>query len=100
LRPRNDQQIRGAHTDGLSALATDTMATAEPVHVNDTIAVVLMKRPSAAHVFVGRRMHCLGCDVAAFETLAEACAVYGLPVDDILAELDRPPDADRQENNR
>lgn len=74
------------------------MAIAEPIHASDTIATVLTKRRSAARVFLRRRMHCVGCDVAAFDTLAAACAVYGLSVDDILAELDRPHDADRPED--
>ena len=77
--------------------AEDTMAITEPVHASDTIATVLTKRASAARVFLNRRMHCIGCDVAGFETLGEACAVYGLSVEDILAELD---DAERQEETR
>jgi hybrid cluster-associated redox disulfide protein len=42
-------------------------------------------------------MHCVGCAIARFETLAEACAVYGVPVERLLDELrERAPEADRE----
>ena len=56
---------------------------------NDTVATTLVKRPGAAHLLVNHRMHCVGCPIAPFETLAEACAVYGLDIKDLLQELER-----------
>jgi len=42
-------------------------------------------------------MYCVGCAIARFETLAEACAVYGVPVEHILNELrEGSPEADRE----
>jgi hypothetical protein len=32
-------------------------------------------------------MHCLGCEIAPFETLEEACEIYGVWLRDLLAEL-------------
>jgi hypothetical protein len=32
-------------------------------------------------------MHCVGCAIAPFETLAEACEIYGISLGDLLAEL-------------
>ena len=52
-----------------------------------TVEEVIERWPAAARVFVTRRMHCVGCDVARFETLADACRVYGQPLDAVLAEL-------------
>jgi hybrid cluster-associated redox disulfide protein len=40
-------------------------------------------------------MHCAGCAIAPFETIGEACAIYGVSVKELLAALDRPPDAER-----
>ena len=52
-----------------------------------TVADVLHRRPLAARVLMNHRMHCLGCEIAPFETLAEACEIYGVAVRDLLAEL-------------
>jgi hybrid cluster-associated redox disulfide protein len=32
-------------------------------------------------------MHCVGCAIAAFETLAEVCLVYGVPLEQLLEDL-------------
>lgn len=54
----------------------------------DSIVEDLIARfPSAAVVFVRRRMACVGCDIARFESIAEVCATYHQPVDPFLAEL-------------
>ena len=58
-----------------------------PLTPKDTIAEFLATYPSAARVLVGHRMHCVGCDIAPFETIAEACIIYGVSVDDVFAEI-------------
>jgi hybrid cluster-associated redox disulfide protein len=62
--------------------------------VNKTMAEVMACCPAAARVLVRHRMHCVGCVFAPFETLAEACAAYGVSVERLLAEL---ADADHTE---
>lgn len=57
-------------------------------NATDTLATVLVKWPLAARVLVNHRMHCIGCPIAPFETLAEACAVYGIDVEQLLQELE------------
>jgi hybrid cluster-associated redox disulfide protein len=52
-----------------------------------TVAEVLRKCPMAARILVSRRMHCVGCAIAPFETLADACDIYGVSLHDLLAEL-------------
>ena len=69
----------------------------EPIRPDDTIATLLAKRPTAARVLVDQRMHCLGCAIAPFETLADACAIYGVPLAQLLIDLDRASDAERKE---
>lgn len=59
----------------------------EPLSPGTTVADALLKRPSAARILVNHRMHCVGCAIAPFETLEEACGVYGVSLRDLLAEL-------------
>jgi hybrid cluster-associated redox disulfide protein len=59
----------------------------DPLTASTTVADVLRKRPLAARVLLNHRMHCLGCEIAPFETLEEACGIYGVSVRDLLAEL-------------
>ncbi len=59
----------------------------EHLTASTTVAEVLLKRPLAARILVSHRMHCVGCAIAPFETLAEACEIYRVPLADLLAEL-------------
>ena len=58
-----------------------------PLTPNDTIAKLLSTYPVAARVLVGHRMHCVGCDIAPFETITDACIIYGVSVDDVFTEI-------------
>lgn len=51
------------------------------------VADMLARRPEIARVFLRRGMACVGCAMAPFMTLREAAASYGLPLDELLAEL-------------
>ncbi|MBX5445490.1 DUF1858 domain-containing protein [Sphaerobacter sp.] len=54
----------------------------------DTNVDALLDRfPEAAAVFLRRRMHCVGCSMARFETVAEVCAIYQQPLQAMLADL-------------
>ncbi len=52
-----------------------------------TLEQLISQHPAAARVLLARRMHCVGCAVAAFETLQEACEIYGLSLDEVLQDL-------------
>lgn len=43
-----------------------------------TVADVLARWPETVPVFMSRRMGCVGCCMAPFETLSEAAEAYGL----------------------
>lgn len=63
-------------------------ASAQPAITAETlVAAVLDNRPATVAVFLRRGMHCPGCRMAPFMTLAEAAASYGLVADDLVAEL-------------
>lgn len=51
------------------------------------ISEVLQINPELAEILLGAGMHCLGCPAAAGESLAEACAVHGIDVDDLVNKL-------------
>lgn len=58
-----------------------------PVNAETLIDDLLDRFPVAAGVFVRRRMHCVGCPMARFESVAEVCAIYRQPLAAMLAEL-------------
>lgn len=53
------------------------------------VACLLGRHPATARIFLAHRMACVGCSLAAFETLADAAREYRLPLADFLAELER-----------
>ena len=42
---------------------------------------------AAAPVLLGIGMHCLGCPASRAESLADACAVHGMPVDRVVEAI-------------
>jgi hybrid cluster-associated redox disulfide protein len=57
--------------------------------ITDTSIVddIVTRFPATARVFVDRRMHCVGCEVSRFETLAGAARIYQQPIEPLLADL-------------
>lgn len=51
------------------------------------IREVLEINEELAEVLLNAGMHCLGCPAAAGESLAEACAVHGIDVDELVNKL-------------
>jgi hybrid cluster-associated redox disulfide protein len=60
---------------------------ADEMTADTTVEEVITRFPVAARVFVRRRMNCVGCDIARFESLAEACRIYRQPLDQLLEEI-------------
>lgn len=54
-----------------------------------TIAEVLRLKPEAGAILMGRGMHCLGCVIAQGETIVQAAEVHGIPLEELLAELNK-----------
>lgn len=54
-----------------------------------TIGELLEKAPEKAEILLNAGMHCLGCPASQAETLAEACEVHGIDVEDLLTELNK-----------
>lgn len=63
-------------------------ATDQPtIHADTNVDWLLECVPSVVPVFVRRRLHCVGCPLARFETLTDVCDIYGLSLDDFLDDL-------------
>lgn len=52
-----------------------------------TVAETLARWPAALPVFMRHNTACVGCVMAAFETVDEIAAIYGLDRDQLLDEL-------------
>ena len=61
------------------------MKIEKTMKIND----ILEQAPEKADLLLQAGMHCLGCMVAAEETLEEACMVHGIDVDELVEELNK-----------
>ena len=52
-----------------------------------SVSELLYRYPMCIPVFLGHRMACVGCSMAAFDTIADAANHYGLAVELLLEEL-------------
>jgi hybrid cluster-associated redox disulfide protein len=52
-----------------------------------TVEEIIEQYPATSRVFLRRRMHCVGCPIAKFETISDACLIYREPIDEMLAAL-------------
>jgi len=64
-------------------MVSDANAITSEMNVED----VITRFPPTVRVFVRRRLHCVGCDLARFETLADVSRIYRQPLPDLLAEI-------------
>ena len=53
------------------------------------IAELLERHPETIPVFMRHRMACVGCDMVAFTTVAEALAIYQVDDERFVSELER-----------
>lgn len=51
------------------------------------IGELLEKAPEKAEILLAAGMHCLGCPASQSETLAEACDVHGIDVEELVNKL-------------
>ncbi len=86
--------------DGPSAVVDASgMTISRAINASDTVADILARSPHAARVFLDRGMHCVGCAIAPFETLAEVCPIYGLSLDGLLSDLAGSIEAERTDKS-
>ena len=57
------------------------------INKDTRIGEILEKAPEKAEILLEVGMHCLGCPASQMETLAEACEVHGIDVEEVVAKL-------------
>lgn len=56
----------------------------------DTLIGDLLKMaPEKADILLETGMHCLSCPASQMETIAEACEVHGIDVDELLEKINK-----------
>jgi hybrid cluster-associated redox disulfide protein len=80
LRQRNDELRRTRH--GVLTTMTTTM-----IDATSTVDDLVTAYPMVTRAFIARRMHCVGCELARFETIASAARHYGASVEVLLADI-------------
>lgn len=58
-----------------------------PICADTNVEEVIDCCARVANVFIRRRMHCVGCSMARFETVADVCEIYRQPLDAVLDDL-------------
>lgn len=51
------------------------------------IGDVVRKHPESIAVFFNHGLHCIGCQVAAYESIAQGAAAHGIDVEALVDEL-------------
>ena len=67
-----------------------------PIEPSSTVGAVMQSRPETVTVFVRNRMHCPGCVMARFMTLAEAAESHGVDMARLLVEPAAAAGIDRE----
>lgn len=57
------------------------------INADTKIGELLEIAPEKAELLLEAGMHCLGCPASQAETIAEACDVHGIDVDELLKKL-------------
>lgn len=58
------------------------------IHPEISVAEVMERWPETASVFLKHRTACIGCELASFDSLADAARNYQLSVDELLNDLE------------
>jgi hybrid cluster-associated redox disulfide protein len=71
------------------ALQSASMETLARPTTEQTVDDVMRRWPSTIHVFIEFRMHCVGCPIATFHSVEEACREHGIDLATFLRSLHR-----------
>jgi hybrid cluster-associated redox disulfide protein len=72
---------------GLDCGAEAVSMSVPLIQPDGIVRAVMDAHPETVGVFVRRRMHCPGCAMAPFITIAEAAASYAVDLEDLVHEL-------------
>jgi hybrid cluster-associated redox disulfide protein len=63
--------------------------TEKQIHPKISVAEVMERWPETAVVFLKHRTACIGCELASFDSLADAARNYQLPVEELIHNLEK-----------
>lgn len=66
---------------------TDTMKGIELPTTELTVDEVMQRWPATIRIFLEFDMHCVGCPIAAFHSVDEACNEHGIDLETFLRRL-------------
>ena len=69
------------------------METCLPIGFVEIVGEVMDARPATIRVFLDFRMGCVGCPIATFHSVDDACKEHGVDRDEFLAALRASADA-------
>ncbi len=55
--------------------------------LDDMVDDVLRRRPATFRVFLNHKMHCIGCPIACFHSVGEACRIHHVEPTAFLSAL-------------
>jgi hybrid cluster-associated redox disulfide protein len=58
------------------------------IEPNQTVDEVMRRWPSTIRVFIRFKMHCVGCPIATFHVVTDACREHDVPLPTFLAALE------------
>lgn len=58
-----------------------------PIGFDDIVGEVMNAKPATIRVFLDFRMGCVGCPIATFHSVDDACKEHGVDRDEFLAAL-------------
>jgi hybrid cluster-associated redox disulfide protein len=64
-----------------------------PIGFDDIVGEVMDARPATIRVFLDFRVGCVGCPIATFHSVGDACKEHGVDRDEFLAALRASADA-------
>jgi hybrid cluster-associated redox disulfide protein len=65
-----------------------------------SVKEIMDRWPGTASAFIARRMHCVGCPIGPFHTMAEAAAEHRLDTDALQAAVENQIRADQASGHR
>jgi hybrid cluster-associated redox disulfide protein len=77
--PAQRSVTRGLQTGSMKKLAFPT--------TEQTVDDVMRRWPATIRVFIDFRMHCIGCPIATFHTVEDACSEHGIDLETFLRSL-------------
>ena len=57
------------------------------VNKDTLIGEIVVQYPEAIEILLSIGMHCLGCPASRNESLQDACAVHGIPAEQVIEEI-------------